>query len=884
MADVRARENSEVDGGDWVKRPKSKISVKQKVEILPVYYAKTYQADDGKILPGRTVFEHCSIVGAVAGKLIQRLCTSMTYSLFPTGADLVASFHDIGKICPTFQKKILQNVTGCRVKLYPVLKNANPALEHLWGGHPGVSQLALEAAGAGKYIPEICGQHHGYTPNVGTYSALAELFGGETWQNEREQLMQTLGSVFNVSQPEIDSPVNARLIAGLVSVADWIGSGELFDKPDTEWEDKVDIALDRAGFVMPEIGHGLSFEDIFGEGIKPYPVQQKFIDSVACPGVYVLEAPMGMGKTEAALYAAYKLLSNGMARGIYFALPTQLTSNRIYHRFNSFLDKIVKGLSLHREALLLHGKAWLEATELGAEGCPGGSWFSSRKRGLLAPFAVGTLDQALMAAMNVRHGFVRAFGLAGKVVILDEIHSYDAYTGTIIDALVSMLRKLQCTVLVLSATLTQSRRSEILGRESLSQAFPLVSGVTEDNKLVEKAVAVQVRQEFSLRMLDDKASAIEQVLDLAASGQYILWIENTVSDAQECYLDLAARASESGILCGLVHSKFLPVHRKIIEDKWVALYGKQGWQRRGEKSRKGCILVGTQVLEQSLDIDADFLVTRFSPTDMLFQRLGRVWRHDNTPRPQEARREAWILAPAPDEALDHPVKSFGSTARVYSPYVLCRSLQVWNSIKKLGLPHDIRSMLEATYSQRKEDGKMAKWLFELENGNRWRQGRKALRQLATLTLATGGVTLPESKAQTRYSEEPLVELLLVRKISISPDDRVSSFILLDGREIKLPWDRWKLNRQQWRSISAEFAGHVISVRYHEAPESLPLDTLKRLRLHYCFYIGSPEHDEAQMRIAVVDESGFLKGYQGARVHEKLELHYDENIGYRTTGS
>jgi CRISPR-associated endonuclease/helicase Cas3 len=139
---------------------------------------------------------------------------------------------------------------------------------------------------------------------------------------------------------------------------------------------------------------------------------------------------MGLGKTEAALYAAYQLLAKQKATGIYFALPTQLTSNKIHERVNAFLAKILHTTNSNQNALLLHSNAWLKR-ELAVEGNPNGSWFEESKRGILAPFAVGTIDQALMAVMNIKHGFVRAFGLAGKVVILDEVHSYDTYTGTL---------------------------------------------------------------------------------------------------------------------------------------------------------------------------------------------------------------------------------------------------------------------------------------------------------------------------------------------------------------------------------------------------------------------------------------------------------------------
>src|SRR5690606_5658068 len=203
--------------------------------------------------------------------------------------------------------------------------------------------------------------------------------------------------------PQVRGLAQARVVAGLTSVADWIGSGQNFEDPDIPWQQSISKALDDAGFVPPSYRKDLEFVDVFGW--PPREAQAALISQVQGPGVYVLEAPMGLGKTEAALFAAYHMLSAGQASGIYFALPTQLTSNKIFERFNSFLEQILSEDCAHR-SLLLHSNAW-QVTDMGEEGRPGGSWFNQSKRGLLAPFAVGTIDQALMAAMNVKHGFVR---------------------------------------------------------------------------------------------------------------------------------------------------------------------------------------------------------------------------------------------------------------------------------------------------------------------------------------------------------------------------------------------------------------------------------------------------------------------------------------------
>jgi CRISPR-associated endonuclease/helicase Cas3 len=793
--------------------------------------------------------------------------------LFPPGAVMAAAGHDVGKVSPCFYEKLRRACSEGQTALEP-MTTVNPALERQWGGHAGVSQVAVRALDAPQYVAEILGQHHGYSPPVAGLRADDELFGGETWQQERAALVAELKALLGSDWPQVESVPQARLLAGLTSVADWIGSGSFFEEPTQPWRESIEPALDDAGFIRPEYLADLSFEQVFP--FPPLPAQQQFIDAVSGPGVYVLEAPMGLGKTEAALYVAYRLLVTGQASGIYFALPTQLTSNKIYERFNPFLNSILAPDCRHR-ALLLHGKAWLLDTEMGEEGRPGGAWFNHSKRGLLAPFAVGTIDQALMAAMNVKHGFVRAFGLAGKVVILDEVHTYDTYTSTLLDALVELLRELHCTVIILSATLNRERRQQLLGAKTERDCYPLISAAPYRQMFSEWPVVPGEPHPVNVRLHDDLPAALAEALDRASCGQQVLWIENTVVEAQERYLDLAARAAEVGVVCGLLHSRFTADDRQRIEDRWVSLFGKGGWT---ERARHGRILVGTQILEQSLDIDADFLVSRFAPTDMLLQRLGRLWRHAGTPREPGARCESWILAPDLEKAIASPVSAFGSSAHVYSPYVLCRSLEVWQGRESLCLPQDIRSLIEQTYAQRQEDGAMAQWLHELDNGTPRRKGRNALAQLARVTLAEVGNTLPESRAQTRYSEVDSHEVLLLRAAVQKPEQKMTRLILLDGQQLLLPWERHQRDKRGWRELSASLMRQTVPVRVQDAPECLPIETLNKFGFQHCFYLGDPAYDEAILRVALVDDDGVLCGLQGAQVHPKYTLGYRDDMGFR----
>lgn len=844
--------------------------------------AKTYlDQSSGQVCLGRTVVEHCQIVGTVAQALIDRYPPHLRDGLFPAQAAFAAACHDIGKISPTFVEKLrkacTQPVTHLPTQSIP------PELEKNWGGHAGVSLAAAQALGAPRWVPEILGQHHGFSPQLGGKQADAEVFGGRAWQQQRAALIDELKQRLNMDWPQIACDAQARLVAGLTSVADWIGSGRHFEDPAQPWNDRIELALQESGWVAPRYRGNLDFAHVFG--FTPRPAQQQLIAAASAPGVFVLEAPMGLGKTEAALYAAYQLLQSGQACGIYFALPTQLTSNKIHERFNAFLQRILMPDDPQRNALLLHGKAWLQDTEMGEEGRPGGAWFHHAKRGLLAPFAVGTIDQALMAAMNVKHGFVRAFGLAGKVVILDEVHTYDAYTGTLLDALVKLLRNLHCTVIILSATLNQTRRQELLQTSLHSQAYPLITAVIGDGFTQELPVAPPADTRVQIHLTGDQRSAIGEALARASQGQQVLWIENTVKDAQERYLDLAARARELDVDCGLMHSRFTADDRQRIEEQWVNLFGKPGWARRAQSGR---ILVGTQVLEQSLDIDADFLVSRFAPTDMLLQRLGRLWRHAETPRAAGSICEAWVLAPDLEPAIASPVAAFASSAFVYAPYVLCRSLQVWQGVTQAALPGDIRAFIEASYADRPEQGDMARWLHELEYGTSAapgraaRKGRVALNQLARVGLAQDGKTLPEAQAQTRYSESDSHELLLLRGLDYDGERQATWLTLLDGRRLELPLQRHRLDKPGWKRLTVILMQQLVPVRASDAPQPPSREQLAKLGLGHCFYLGDPNwaEDESLLRLALVNDVGQLQGLYGAPVSEHHGLEYRNDLGYR----
>jgi CRISPR-associated endonuclease/helicase Cas3 len=742
-------------------------------------WAKT--TADGK--PGISVRDHCLNVGSVAAALLALLTDELQKEI-PQGATALAALHDIGKVSPGFQRKseawlaqqsvLEQTLAGC------------PETDHAKISQATVQSLMLNSR-LHRWAA-IVGAHHGRVKGERVRVC-------EPWEEERVRLASELINEFGPLPDQVPSEATLWLVAGLITVADWIGSDESNFPQSTRWDPQEGGACARKALkninwrqLVPR--HRQTFGDLFPEIEQANDLQTTAMQVICEPGVYVIEGPMGCGKTEAAMAAAYRLIADGAASGFYFALPTQTTSNRIHSRLDPFVERIAGDST---ELRLAHSSSWLmekarlylspatrgdvEAREHARAGV---SWFASAKRSLLAPCGVGTIDQALLGIVAAKHFFVRQFALAGKVVILDEVHTYDLYTGTLITSLVKRLRELHCTVIILSATLTESRRRELLGipdTQPLSRAYPLVSGVGKT--FFERECSPPASKVVHIRHFSG-AVPMENVLQRASCGECVLWIRNTVDDAQQTYRKLRSSNVDGGPSIALLHSRFPFFRREQLETDWMSRLG------RGSISRpNGCVLVSTQVAEQSVDLDSDLLITDLAPTDMLLQRLGRLWRHERGPRPCST-PEVWVQEPELDDMALHDAdvkklrEAFGKSARVYAPYVLLRSLQQWSNSSTLTLPDDIRPILESTYAINSIDEPPA-W-NELREELEKQKARMAMKALSATTVWQSPPLDDEEGVQTRWNTRPMAQLVLATQTRVL-NSHAARVLLLDGTEI-----------------------------------------------------------------------------------------------------
>jgi CRISPR-associated endonuclease/helicase Cas3 len=659
----------------------------------------------------------------------------------------VISCHDLGKACPEFQDKW--------PKLLPSLGLKLPRSPRTGINHAFVSQIALKDVlcenGWPDELAELAadavGCHHGerISPN-----ALANLEGHvcpnsrDPWKNDWVQARRDLSAVLlEVFQP-VNQPVKETLtgpdfmlLAGLTSFADWIGSNEEwfpFGSPDDcgnlqKWFEKrrgcAEQALDVIGWQarIPLVKQAKTFEQVFS--FSPRPLQEAVAAALAGlkkPAILLVEAPMGEGKTEAAFFAHLELQRRFGHRGLYVALPTKATGNAMFKRTLEFLQK--QGVDRPLDLQLLHGATLLNDTfqNLHLSGIHdptkggeirAGEWFTQKKRALLSEYGVGTVDQALLPILPVRHHFVRLWGLANRVVIFDEIHAYDAYTGTLLVYLLRWLIALGSSVVLLSATLSPAIRRKLAESvettlPEIEEAYPRLTIFCPDEKVRQTHFAADPNRRLTLQIKGISADLpgmhVALIEHLSAGGMGLTLV-NTVQRAQDLYGlfpegEILEREGQrvgkrlpDGTEVFLFHARFPADRRQQREEQALELFGETG-SRAGRK-----ILIATQVAEQSLDLDFDLIASDLAPIDLLLQRAGRLWRHAKNHPSRKIVAPTFLIAGL---SGDEP-PSFGKPlwwGAVYREDLLLRTWSLLRTKDELTLPDEIDPLVQAVYEEK----------------------------------------------------------------------------------------------------------------------------------------------------------------------------------------
>lgn len=546
-------------------------------------------------------------------------------------------------------------------------------------------------------------------------------------------------SAFNAASREL-----SWWLAGLAVLADWLGSNTQFFEYRTEESTIHDYwvhararaadALQASGILAQTSAAAMPFASLFPGIAEPSPLQSWASRAPLPPGpqIHLLEDVTGAGKTEAALMLTHRLMASGQADGFFVALPTMATANAMYGRIAANYERLFADPA---SLVLAHGQSFLvdgfaqsvlpvdapendprQLDETASARCT--AWLADHnKRALLSPAGVGTIDQALLAVLHSKHQSLRLLGLLRKVLVVDEVHACDAYMQGVLEVLLQFHARAGGSAVLLSATLPQRTKQALLnafarGLEqpapvAQAKAYPLATSWPSEGTGTLAQDALPTRGDVRRRVnvhcterVDDVVAAIEAAL---AAGRCVCWVRNTVADALAAHAQFRPQLSDDALL--LFHARFALHDRLAMEERVLASFGKAS----GPAQRAGRLLIATQVVEQSLDVDFDLVVTDLAPIDRVIQRTGRLRRHrrraDGSPLADPAASDErgtpwlWVLMPPWTESPDARwfKAAFPKAAAVYPHHG-----QLWLSARALRsggftMPDDARLLIEGVF-------------------------------------------------------------------------------------------------------------------------------------------------------------------------------------------
>lgn len=752
------------------------------------------------------------------------------------------ALHDLGKFSYRFQglhpdlPRLLNNVqpTGdytirhdtlgqivFETKIRPLI------IEHQWLGECTTEDRDYWRAIAELWSKCVTG-HHGQPPKALSRPALilTDHFSPTDQQaalNFAEECAALFLPVYSGLLPDGDAVYQALTplswwLAGFSVLCDWVGSNEAFFSYRTQAMPLRDYwngyALPQAGValrainLLPHTSRPQTLTTLFPylcPPAQPTPLQQAAASLVLSPEphLFILEDVTGAGKTEAALMLAQRLIAQGQADGCYFGLPTMATSNAMFRRVR---DNDLPGKFFEESSnlILAHGASRLEpvfaalfgqgsaadATYAGIEASATDdreSWFAdSRKKALLADIGVGTVDQALLAVLYSRHQSLRLLGLARKVLIVDEVHACDDYMLTLLKVLLSFQAAAGGSAILLSATLPMSTRQTLLdayakglgfkiGASSVREtAYPLLTCRTP-RQITEQPLATrpEVARSVRIKIVHAIEEVVAALLAVNEQGQCACWIRNTVDDAIAAR-ELLRQAGVSDTDVFLFHARFAMIDRLAIESRVLESFGPAS----DAECRRGKILVATQVVEQSLDLDFDVMISDLAPIDLLIQRAGRLGRHRRDALGNRADTEGrglptlWLHTPTFSETppVNWLGETFAATGAVYPDHGrLWLTTQVLREAGALVMPDNARTLVEGVYGADSDAAIPEVFSARTNRVEGDRAARRGMGAANTIKLEqayeyTGFEPWDDARIPTRLEEQPSVTVRLARLV------------------------------------------------------------------------------------------------------------------------
>jgi len=781
--------------------------------------------------------------------------------------------HDIGKFAQKFQAKVPE--------LFRNSFDSNPADISDSYDHGAGGMRIFKVCPECFYLPQISKSrawtplisavtgHHGAPPAANAETSLVSLtmdYGkkgieaaGEFAGRIRE-LFELPARLEGLSLDQARCASHA--VAGLAVLSDWIGSNQEwfpYSEPKLElpeyWEctqRRADMAVERSGVLGAAISNQFTYEDLLDSEAQPSPVQHwaETVNIPPAPAMFLIEDETGSGKTEAALMLAHRLMQAGHARGVYVALPTMATANAMFDRLAKRYRRFFAS-DAHPSLVLAHGAKDLhqgfqdavmragrreiaypnqhdgedESTVTASAACA--EWIADDRRlAFLADVGAGSIDQALLAVLPSKHQSLRLFGLMRRVLILDEVHAYDAYMRQEMERLIEFHAGLGGSTILLSATLPLSFRQRLaaafakgVGAERDSHdhgvEYPLATTCSKASMKASPCEGMPGRaRRLPVRFLRTAAEAYSEVKRATQAGRAVLYIRNTVDDAIKAHRELEDR----NVKAHLFHARYALCDRLRLEQEFVAMFGKGSTC----SDRREQVLVATQVVEQSLDLDFDAMITDLAPIDLVIQRAGRLWRHGF--RERSGQPELLIVGPEPVADADETWFSdaFPKAAYVYKDHArLWLSARVLEDRGAIDSPAGLRGLIEAVYrddvdSQVPEGLQPCFWEAQGRAGAEHGVARMNLLALQQGYIRDGAPWDSDHRISTRLNDLPQVML----RLAVVEDGDIKPYACHQAPDEHIEdWSAWRLsevsvaaNRVGGEWVPAEHIGKAKQIK------------------------------------------------------------------------
>lgn len=829
----------------------------------------TEQGPDLHLLP-----YHCLDVAAVGHVYLQRnpaLLSWISQRLGSTDTAAVCEWitfwlalHDLGKFSISFQAQrsdLVERLQGAPLQQFGLVGVRHDSLGmQLW--LDVIESMARDQAWFGDYqdifdgirpwVRAVTG-HHGQPPlsqvtRMDGHFRQRDIAAAQDFVAAAKALFLTpraarVATTQDLAAFERNSRHLSWWIAGLAVLADWIGSNadifKYIDVPvatlDGYWSTalaRAETALLHSGVLPVARQAARSFSQLFPAIKQPSPLQA-WAESVVLaqgPQIHLLEDVTGAGKTEAAVALAHRLMESGSADGFFIGLPTMATANAMYGRIAEVYDQLFDGAA---SLVLAHGRKTLVddfAASVIETGLDEGDvrqldesatrrcvrWLADHnKRALLAPAGVGTVDQALLGALQSKHQCLRLLGLTRKVLIVDEVHACDAYMQRTLETLLEFHAYAGGTAILLSATLTTHMKGALVAAFAkgcalpapalAAMAYPMTTSWAAAAATASEtpmATRPDVRRTVRVHYETNRAAVVASIVATLNAGQCVAWIRNTIGDALEAQTELERLVPKERIT--LFHARFALGDRLDTEGEVLRTFGPESTPA----ARAGRLLIATQVAEQSLDIDADLLISDLAPIDRLLQRAGRLRRHVRNAQGQrltapgttDQRGDAcmWVLGPlwTPQPAANWFKQVFPKSAQVYPHHG-----QLWRTAEallkgKLTMPDDARVLIEGVFADEADLPPGLRSNANQAEGKAYGDASQAVLNSVKLKhgyIRQGMEWMADTVAPSRLGEET-IDVLLGR---------------WEGDRL-LPWRNDKPIRHAWAYSTVRIAKRLIS--------------------------------------------------------------------------